>query len=178
MRQETSNTIWQGIIAGLIGYATIALAVGAGDVMQGRSFLFTVSLLGEWMFYGLQDPADATVWAGPVFAYNGLHLVTFLAFGLLSSWMASVSEKGPLFWYGALVMYIFVFVHMFGAVALMTEPLRVQIPMLQIVVPSLLAVAAMSVYLLVMHPQVRHEMEVWTDDTERDPVPTGGPAAR
>lgn len=168
MRADRTEIIWQGAMAGLIGYAAVALSVGIGDVLQGRSFFFTVSLLGEWLFYGLEDPAKVRVWPGAVFAYNGLHFVTFLMFGLLASWLAAVSERGPLYWYAALVMYLFVFVHLFAAVLLMTEPMREAIRMSQILIPSVLAVVLMSAYLLRVHPQLRREMNEWVDNTDAD----------
>jgi hypothetical protein len=170
MSTDRQETIWHGVIVGLIGFATVALCVSLGDALQGRSVFYTVSLLGEWMFYGLKDPAQVRVWPGAVFAYNGLHLVTFVAFGLLASWLATVSERGPLFWYAALVMYLFVLAHMFGAVQFMTEPLRAAIPLWQIWLPSVAATVTMSAYLLWVHPQLRAEMREWTDATEHDPV--------
>jgi hypothetical protein len=166
MRTDRAQTIWQGLMAGLVGYVAIALSVSVGDVIQGRSFFYTVSLLGEWLFYGLTDPADVRVWPGAVFAYNGVHFVTLLAFGLLSSWLASVSERGALYWYAGLVMFLFVFVHLMSAVLFMTEPLRATIPMWQILVPSVVSVLLMSLYLLRMHPQLRHEMEDWVDEDD------------
>ena len=166
MTEDRREAIWQGLIVGLIGYATIAVGVSALDILQGRSPFFTVSLLGEWLFYGLRDPNQVTVWPGAVFAYNGVHLVTFVAFGLMSSWLASISEHRPLYWYGALVLYLFVFVHLLAAVQLMTEPLRALIPLYQIWVPSLLAVILMSGYLLQVRPVLRREMSRWDDNAE------------
>ncbi len=163
MSTNRVDTVWHGLMVGLVGYLTIAFSVSAGDLLRGRNFFYTVSLLGQWMFYGLTDPSELRIWPGVVFAYNGLHLVTFLVFGLLASWLASLAERGPLYWYGSLVMFLFVFVHMFASVLLMTESLRQAISMWQIVIPSILAVAAMSAYLLRTHPQLRHDMDAWTD---------------
>ena len=168
MNADRQQTIWTGVIVGVIGSATVALCVSLGDALLGRSPFYTVSLLGEWMFYGLQDPQQVTVWPGAVLAYNGLHFVTFVAFGLLASWLATVSERGPLFWYAALVMYVFVLTHMFGAVQLLTEPLRAAIPLWMVWVPSATAAVTMSAYLMWMHPQLQREMQEWTDPTEHD----------
>lgn len=175
MSTNRSETVGHGLVVGVVGYVTIALAVSAGDLLQGRNFFYTVALLGQWMFYGLTDPAELRIWPGVVLAYNGLHLVTFLAFGLLASWLASLAERGPLYWYSSLVMFLFVFVHMFATVLLMTEPLRQAIPMWQIILPSTFAVAAMSAYLLRTHPQLRHDMDTWTDPD--DEVATEPPAS-
>jgi hypothetical protein len=177
MRTDRTETIWRGLMVGLIGYVVIALSVSIGDVIQGRSFFYTVSLFGEWLFYDLKDPADVRVWPGAVFAYNGLHFVTMLAFGLLASWLASVSERGALYWYAGLVMFLFVFVHLFSAVLLMSAPLRAVVSLSQIVVPSLLAVVLMSAYLLRVHPQLRREMDEWVDEEDgTDAAPPRRPA--
>ena len=178
MPANRQEVLWHGVFVGLIGYATTAVSVSVGDLMQGRSFFYTVSLMGEWFFYGLQDPALVTVWPGPVFAYNGVHLVAFLAFGLFASWLASVSERGPLFWYAALVLYVMVLAHMLGAVLMMTQPMRAAIPMVQVLVPGLLAATVMGVYLLRVHPQLRHEMSEWVDHTDDHEVVAGPGAAR
>jgi hypothetical protein len=38
--------------------------------------------------------------------------------------------------------------------------------MWQILVPSVVSVLLMSLYLLRMHPQLRHEMEDWVDEDD------------
>lgn len=172
MREEQWDAVWHGVVNGLIGYATIALSIGLIDVLQGQSFFHTVALLGQSMFYGLKDPAQLVIWPGAVFAYNGLHLVTFLAFGLFASWLAVHSERGPLFWYAGLVLYLFVFVHLLASVLLMTEPMRSAIPLWEILVPSLLAVILMSWHMLALHPRLRHDMDEWVD---ADDVPSRPP---
>lgn len=166
MSTSRVDSLWHGLMVGLIGYVTIAASVSLGDLLLGRSFFYTVSLLGEWLFYDLRDPADLRVWPGAVFAYNGLHLITFLGFGLVASWLATMSEKGPLYWYAGLVMFLFVFVHMFASVLLMTEPLRREIPFALVLIPSLLSVGAMSLYLWRTHPRLQLEMTEWVDEDD------------
>src|SRR5688572_31484067 len=65
-RADRTENVWQGLMVGLIGYVTIALSVSIGDVLQGRSFFYTVSLFGGWLFYDLKDAADVRVWPGAV----------------------------------------------------------------------------------------------------------------
>jgi hypothetical protein len=168
VRTDRAEVFYLGLVVGLTGYLTVFLAVGIGDALQGRSFFYTFALLGGWLFHGLDDPASVRVWPGAVLAYNGLHLVIFLGFGVLASWIASVAERGPLLWYGALVMYLFVFLHLFASVVLMTEPMRATLSLWHIALPSLLAVVAMSWVLLRQHPRLRHEMDVWVDEDDEE----------
>lgn len=184
MRTDRWNVVFLGLVVGFVGYVAVLVGVGIGDALQGRSFFHTFSLLGGWLFHGLEDPESVRVWPGAVFAYNGLHLVLFLGFGVFASWMATLAERGPLLWYGALVMYLFVFLHLYASVVLMTEPMRSTISLWQISLPSLLAVIAMSWVLLRQHPRLRHELDEWVDEDDAElpagpatPV-SGPPAAR
>jgi hypothetical protein len=169
MRTDRWEVACRGLAVGMIGYLIVFLGVSIGDALQGRSFFYTFSLLGGWLFHGLEDPAAVRVWPGAVFAYNGLHLVIFLAFGLFASWMASVAERGPLLWYAALVMYVFVFFHLYAGFVLMTEPIRGALSLWHLSVPSVLALAAMSWVLLRQHPQLRRELDEWVDDDDAEP---------
>jgi hypothetical protein len=179
MREDRWEVAFRGLLIGSIGYLIVFLGVGVGDLLQGRSFFYTFSLLGGWLFYGLEDPAQVRVWPGAVFAYNGVHLLFFLGFGLFASWMASVAERGPLLWYAALVMYLFAFLHLFGAFLLMTEPIRNALSLWHVSIPSALALTAMSWALLRQHPQLRHELDEWVDgdDDDEAPYPEPRPAA-
>ncbi len=149
-RANRTDTLWQGIIAGLIGYATVALLVGIIDVAMGRSFFFTAALLGEHVFYGLSDPAQVVVWPGAVFAYNGLHLLAFLIIGVVGAWLAFMSERGPELWYLAAILFL-------------TEDIRAAIPAAMIVVPTLASAITMGSYLLAVRPAFRHDLVTWQE---------------
>ena len=92
MSTNRVDSLWHGLMVGLIGYVTIAASVSLGDLLLGRSFFYTVSLLGEWMFYDLSDPTKLRVWPGAVFAYNGLHLAYLANLSVLPA------APGDLFW--------------------------------------------------------------------------------
>jgi len=163
MRAERNETIWQGLMAGLFGYATVALLVGAIDVLLGRSFFYTAALLGEWLFYGLKDPAQLTVWPGAVFAYNGVHLLTFLGFGLLAAWLASMAERGPALWYAGMVLFLLAFLRLFAAVLFMAEPLAAVLPGFEIWLPGIAAAVVMVAYLLHVHPKLLKHTDDWQE---------------
>lgn len=164
MDEQRTDALWQGVLAGLVGYGTIAIVCGVLDVVRGHSFFFTASLLGEHFFYGLTDPSQMTVWPGAVFAYNGLHLVTFLFVGLVAAWLAFMSEKGPEYWYVGIVMFLLVLLHAFGAMLFITEDMRSVEPVWAIVIPTILAYAAMAAYLLRVRPSLRTRMQHWEEE--------------
>ena len=155
------EVLWDGLMAGLIGSATVALFVGFLNVLQGRSFFFTAAMLGERLFYGLKDPSTVVVWPGAVFAYNGVHLLGFLIIGMSGAWLAYMAEKGSELWYLGLVLFLLVVLHAYAAVLLMTEGLRSILPAWMILVPTLAGVTATSIYLLYARPALRNEMKTW-----------------
>ena len=155
------EVIWDGLMAGLIGSATVAILVGILNIVEGRSFFFTAAMLGEKLFYGLRDPSTVVVWPGAVFAYNGVHLLGFFAIGMSGAWLAYMAEKGSELWYLGLVLFLLVVLHAYAAVLLMTEGLRSVLPAWMILVPTLAGVSATSIYLLYARPGLRTEMKTW-----------------
>jgi len=157
MKPERTQVFSQGMVAGLVGYAVVALTFAIANVLMGRSPFHTAALLGGAAFYGLTDPARLVIGPGPVFAYNGFHLVVFLALGVATSWLAYFSERGPHFWYIGAVLMLFVAFHLFGAFLFLTEGVRAAISPWMLILAGFLAMAAMSAYLVWVHPALRRE---------------------
>ncbi len=57
MMTLTSRTIRQGLVVGLIGYASVAALYAAFDFIAARGVFYTVDLLGKSVFEGLRDTA-------------------------------------------------------------------------------------------------------------------------
>ncbi len=155
MREERTKVLSQGLLAGLIGYGVVALVFGVANLIAGRSIFYTAALLGGSLFYGVHDPARITVTAEYVFAYNGAHLLVFLMFGLVSAWLASVSERLTQFWYVGLVMFFFVAFHIVAAMQVVAIPVQHLISGWAIWTAGAAAAAAMAAYLLSVHPRIR-----------------------
>jgi hypothetical protein len=84
----------EGIVAGLIGAAVVALWFLLLDVARGRP-LFTPALLGAAVFHGATSPEGVALAAGPVIGYTVLHVLAFVAFGIVASSLLRVSEQEP-----------------------------------------------------------------------------------
>ena len=157
MRSEHVTTLWQGIYTGLAGYATTVVLLAASDAVAGRPFFYTPALLGSALFYGLRDPAQLVVWAGPVIAYNAAHLIVFLIFGMVAASLAYVSERGPQMWYLGLCLFLLFTFHLLAAMLAFTERVRAAMPMWTVTGATVAAVITMIAYLLFAHPRLRHE---------------------
>lgn len=164
MKAERTEVLTHGLVAGVLGYAVVVVFYAVWNALQGRSPFFTAALLGEAAFYGLEDPSEVTVWAGPVLAFNGLHLIVFLIVGMVAAWIATQSERGAHFWYIGMSLFIYGMIHVLGLVLWLAAPLRVEMPVWSALVVTVLALGGMSLYLLEVHPRLRRELREYQDD--------------
>ena len=153
-----------GLVAGVIGYAVVVVFYATWNVAQGRSPFFTAALLGGAAFYGLEEPGAVVVWAGPVLAFNGLHLVVFLGIGMIAAWLATVSEHGANVWYVGLSLLTYGLIHVLGMVLWVAEPLRGELPTWSALLATVLALGAMALYLLKVHPRLQQELREYDED--------------
>lgn len=164
MRAERVQANWQGLVTGFIGYAAVALFFAIVNLIAGRSPFFTAAFFGSALFYGVHDPAQVSVWPGPVLAYNGVHLLMFLVLGMMASWLAYLSERGPQFWYIGTILFLFVVFHLYGFVLLVTGGVQTVIPIWTVFAATMLAGAAMFAYLLWAHPRFRAELHEFREE--------------
>ena len=94
MKDFGRRALWEGLVAGAIGYAVVALFFVVVNVMQGWRAFHTAEALGLALFYG-GVPAAGAGHAGPVIAYNGFHLVLFLVLGMGAAWLAETDRCDP-----------------------------------------------------------------------------------
>lgn len=94
MAQVQRPVLREGVIAGLIGAAVVALWFLLYDAWRGRP-LFTPALLGTTIFYGGSTPASVQIGAGPVIGYTILHVLAFVGVGIVAACMLVASEREP-----------------------------------------------------------------------------------
>ncbi len=155
MADERMKVVTQGLVAGLIGYATVAVVFAVVNLLAGRNAFYTAALLGASLFYGVRDPSQVTVTAQYVFAYNGAHLVVFLGFGLVSAGLAELAEHLTQLWYVGLVMFFFVAFHLAAAMQVVATPIQHAIPDVAVWAAGFAAALLMGTYLLWVHPRIR-----------------------
>lgn len=170
MKPERARMLAQGLIAGAIGYAGVVVFYAIFNLATGRPIYFTAAVLGQALLGQLASPPEVTAAPAPIFVYNGLHLVVFLILGFLASWFISVTERHPRLWYLILSLAVFVFIHIFGAVAAFAAPAREAIPLWTVLLASLVAAALMGFYLGKMHPRLRRDIRRAGDF--EDPLPS------
>lgn len=153
MKDTTRDALTHGLVAGFLGYAVVAVFYLAYDLAVGRAVGTTAELLGQALL-GQPIGAGTAIDPAPVAVYNGLHLVVFLVAGIVAGWMVRESEEHPTLWYPLLFLAIFVFFHLFGAVAAFAAPIGAEIPAWTVLVAGLAGVGAMGAWLWGTHPRL------------------------
>ena len=89
-----SRYLREGVIAGLIGAALVAVWFLIYDAAIGRPFR-TPSLLGAATFQGVTDPAAVPTAASLVVQYTVLHGVVFALVGMLIAYLIVSAQREP-----------------------------------------------------------------------------------
>ena len=170
MRAERERILTEGLIAGFIGFATTVLVYGLVNVATGRSFFHTAALLGSAVLGTPISPADLAA-PGPIIAYNGIHLIAFIAIGLGAAWLVSETELHPGMWYLAFYLLLTVFFVGLVIIRVVAAPVVEELPWgWPVIWVNLAAAVLMGLYLWRAHPRL------WRELTEHaDPEASHGP---
>jgi hypothetical protein len=154
---DLSQVFQQGVVAGLLGAATIAVWFLILDAIEGRP-LHTPTVLGTALFArgeNLAMPERLPVALDMVLMFTWVHGLVFIMIGGLTSWLLSQVERHPSIGTGILILFI---VCEFGFVVgamLFAEPLLHALAWPAVVVANLLAASAMGAYFWFRHPTLR-----------------------
>src|SRR5206468_12962020 len=133
-----SAVLREGIVAGLIGAAVVALWFLAIDAIRGEP-LRTPKLLGMALL-GQSMPTAA------VFSYTVVHGLAFIVVGVLGSLLIAGAERQPLFVFALVIFFTAFEVFFFGAVVILAKWVLDELAGWTIFVGNLLSAAAMLAY--------------------------------
>jgi len=140
----------EGIIAGLIGAAVVAVWFLIYDAARGHPFR-TPALLGAATFQGLQDPSAVPVTAHLVVEYTVLHGVVFALIGVLIAYLIMTSQSEPsrlLMLFIALMCFEVFFL---ALLVWLAHPVLDEVAWWTILLANALAALGMLVYFFVGH---------------------------
>ncbi len=149
-----SRLLVEGLIAGWLGYVVVAVCVGVLDIVGGRSFFHTPSVLGQAVVGGFGPPAPGRIQAGAVFAFNGIHLLVFLLVGLVVTFVVFEVELHPVLWYAGFFALLALLLLSFFVLAVIAAPLRAELDAATLIVANTLAALSMGWYLATAHPRL------------------------
>jgi hypothetical protein len=153
---EISRTYLDGIVAGVIGAATIAIWFLILDTINRRP-LYTPTVLGTVVFRrgeGLASLESLPVSLEMVLMYTWIHVLVFAVIGGLASWLLRLAERNANLGFGVLLLFV---VFEFGFVLVATlfeERILSALSWQAILFGNLLAAAAMAGYFWHRHPDL------------------------
>jgi hypothetical protein len=150
MAREEQSVLREGVVAGVIGAAVVAGWFLVFDLARGRPFL-TPGLLGAAVFYGARTPEGVPIALGPIVGYTLLHVLAFIAFGVMAASVIAVSEREPALFIAFVILFAAFEMFFFAAVAALGQSMLGAIVWWAILVGNLLASVAMLGYFFRMH---------------------------
>jgi hypothetical protein len=154
---SAGTVLRQGVIAGLIGAAAVALWFLAIDFAQGEP-LRTPRLLGTALL-GRASTAEA------VLLYTVFHGIAFVTIGIVAAALVQAAERQPLFLLGLVIFFTSFEVFFFGLVVIVASWVLDQLAGWSILVGNLLAAGSMLYYFLATHRSLaRNISRAWVED--------------
>ena len=138
----------EGVIAGLIGAALVAVWFLIYDAARGRPFR-TPALLGAATFEGVTNPSTVPTAAHLVLPYTVLHGVVFAMIGVLIAYLIVSAQREPsrvLMLFIALMCFEIAFL---AVVTWLAHPVLDELAWWAILVANALAAGGMLLYLLI-----------------------------
>jgi hypothetical protein len=147
----------QGIVAGILGAATIAVWFFLVDIFNGRPF-YTPNVLGTALFRGgagLDRPQDLPISLEMVLVYTWVHGLVFCAIGGLVSKLLDLAERNLHAGFGILLLFVIFEFGFVGAALIFAEPILRALAWPSVLVGNLLAAIVMAVYFWRHHPRMK-----------------------
>jgi hypothetical protein len=158
-----SRIVREGIIAGLIGAAAVAILILVFDVASGAPFQ-SPAILGSAILKGIRDPNLATLSAGTVLGYTVIHGLGFIAVGLIAAYLVASAEREPAMVLALLIFFAAFEVFFLALIAFWALPVLGVLAWWEILAGNLVASAAMLYYFHRCHPGLaRSLIGRWVD---------------
>jgi hypothetical protein len=150
MNPGERSVVREGIVAGLIGAAVVAVWFFVFDLLRGRPFI-TPTILGSMVFFGVQTPTGLEPSAGPIVGYTILHGLAFIAFGVIAATMMAMSEREPALFIAFVILFACFEVFFFGLLSVLGRAVQAEVVWWSVLIGNLLASVAMLWYFFRAH---------------------------
>ena len=152
-----SDSYQQGIVAGVLGAATIAIWFFLVDIFSGRPF-YTPNVLGTVLFrggQGLDQPQNLPVSLEMVLVYTWVHGLVFCAIGGLAAKLLDLAERNVNAGFGIVLLFVIFEFGFVGAALVFAEPILRALAWPSVLIGNLMAAAVMAVYFWRHHPSMK-----------------------
>jgi hypothetical protein len=168
-KSTLSEILLDGLFTGIIGALIVALWFLALDTLAGRP-LYTPALLGNIVLHGFSDANAGLLTIEPVAvaAYTAVHLLLFVAVGVVFSYAMTLFERFPIMFFVLLVAFVSLQAGLFVLDSVLGAAMFRQLAPWAVIVANLLASAGMAFYQWRRHPSVLGRINtLWQDDVDR-----------
>lgn len=160
-----TRVIREGVTAGLLGAAVVAVWFLFYDTLKFWTPLRTPALLGAAVFEGLRDPSRLEVRLDLVLGYTVLHFAVFAAFGILVAALLVAAEREPRVLLGLFMLFWCFELFFLGVVSALDEALVGALLWWNVAIANLLAAASMLFYFFLGHRSLGARLlERWSED--------------
>lgn len=153
---ETLHLYREGIVAGIVAAATIALWFLIVDALNGQP-LYTPSVLGTALFHSDAGSAaleNLSVSFRMVLLFTGVHGFVFICIGGIASRFLGSAEQNPDLGFGILLLFVIFEVGFVTVNVLFAEHVLHALAWPTVLVGNVLAAAAMAGYFWRRHPHL------------------------
>lgn len=153
----SSSTYQEGMVAGVLGAASIALLFLVVDTMRGRPLL-TPTVLGTAIFrggQGLDSPETLAISGEMVFLFTWVHTLVFAGIGGLAAHGITLAERDEHLGFGLVLLFVGLEIGFIVASLVVAEGVLTAIPWPAVLAGNLLAAGVMATYLVRRHPNLR-----------------------
>jgi len=153
---DVATVYVEGLRAGLVGAATIAIWFLILDTVSGRP-LYTPTVLGTALFgsgQGLDAPEALPVSLDMILSFTFVHVLGFLLIGVAAARLLALAERNASFGFGIVLFFV---VFEFGfllACMLFAEPVLHALAWPAVLLGNLFAAAAMAAVFWRSHPRL------------------------
>jgi hypothetical protein len=147
----------EGIVAGIIGAAVVALWFFAIDAIQGDP-LRTPELLGKAL---LRQPTSSE----GVAVYTIVHGAAFILFGIVGALLIAGAERQPMLIFALVILFTAFEIFFFGLILIAASWILDEVAGWTIFVGNILAATAMLAYYFRRHRTLAHRLTAaWVDE--------------
>lgn len=146
----------EGLLAGAVGAATVALWFLVIDMLSGRP-LYTPTVLGTALFgggRGLESPESIVPSFDMALSFTWVHVLVFLLIGVAASWLLGLVERNPSLGFGVVILFVFFECAFLIASTSLAEPVLHALAWPAVLVGNMLAAAAMAATFWWRHPRL------------------------
>ena len=176
MRDREHSTVREGLAAGVLGAAIVAVWYVICDLASGRPF-YTFSVLGGIFLQGDVNPGARAIDPGAIGGFIFLHLAIFVLLGMGLTALAHLAARNIALrmgvWLGLVVSFLF----LTGLIFMLNISTGNRLPLWEVLGGGILGVTAMGWYLWRRHPGLGRSFDraPLGDEVRTPPHAPGGP---